>query len=237
VVCRTKLALTVEPAVNDVVAVPEVVVVCAVVDIVVWLGTALPPVEVVTVRYVVPTLLLLSVAVTETLPDKLGTVTYAMNDPAVAVTVAGVVIMSCPFTWITIVEPAVNPLPRICTVLPTEAVVGLTESVGVVRLNDALAELPAASVTTTVFVAAAVIGIANVVRAETAPVPVVVAVARVTAAPLTVAVSVLDAAKPVPDTVIVAPFMPKVGVTAIVGVILIEPCTDRPVFESVRVSR
>jgi len=70
-----KLALTVEPAVKVVDAVPEGVVVCAVLVIVDWLGTPVPVVPP-TVRVAVPTLLLLSVAVTVTFPDRpVGTVT------------------------------------------------------------------------------------------------------------------------------------------------------------------
>jgi len=64
-----KLALTVEPAVKVVVAVPWGVVVCAVLVIVVWFGTPVP-LDPPTVRVAVPTLLLLSVAVTVTFPDK-----------------------------------------------------------------------------------------------------------------------------------------------------------------------
>lgn len=97
--CRTKLALTVDPAAKVVVAVPEGVVVCAVLVMVVWLGTAVPPACVETSKYAVPTLLLVSLAVTVTLPERpCGTVTYAMNAPPVAVMAAGVVVTSCPPT-------------------------------------------------------------------------------------------------------------------------------------------
>jgi len=96
VLCSMKPALTVEPAVNVVVAVPEVVVVCAVLVIVVWLGTPVP-LEVV-VKVAVPTLLLLSVAVTVTSPDKpAGIVMYVMNEPPVfAASAAGTVVT----TWL-----------------------------------------------------------------------------------------------------------------------------------------
>jgi len=69
-----KLALTVEPAVKVVVAVPEGVVVWAVLVMVVWFGTPVP-VDEPTIRYAVPTLLLVSIAVNVTFPDRpVGTV-------------------------------------------------------------------------------------------------------------------------------------------------------------------
>jgi len=94
-----KPALTVEPAANVVAAVPEAVVVCAVLDIVVWLGVPVPDVPL-TVRVAVPTLLLLSVAVTGISPDKpVGKVTYVMKSPApFVVSAAGTVVETCPFT-------------------------------------------------------------------------------------------------------------------------------------------
>ncbi len=66
------------------------------------------------------------------------------------------------------------------------------------------------------FVGVAVSGILNV-AAEIAPAAVVVVALKVTATPLTVAVIALDAAKPVPETVMVWPLLPTVGVTVIDG--------------------
>lgn len=194
-VCRTNPALTVDvPAVNVVVAVPVDVVVCAVVVIVVWFGTefvVVPPTD----RIAVPTLLLLSVAVTVTLPDRpVGTVMYPMNEPVVATKFVGVVATITLFIWTTIAEPTVYPLPMICTVLPVCAEVGETVSVGAVRVNVALAAFPDASVIVSVFVAVAVIGIVNC--AANPPVEFVAVVFKVTAAPLTFAVIALVAAKP-----------------------------------------
>jgi hypothetical protein len=120
-------------------------------------------------------------------------------------------------------------------VLPAPADVGFTVSVGTVSVNVALATFPAASVTVTVFVAVAVIGTANV--GEIAPAPLVVVALKVIAAPLKVAVTVLDAAKPVPAIVTVVPLMPNAGVRVIAGCTVMAFWTDRPVFPSVNVSR
>lgn len=171
---------------NVVVAVPDGVVVWAVVVIVAWIGTSVLPLPPVTSRVAVPTLLLVSVAVIVTSPERpCGTVTYAMNAPPGAVRAAGVVVTICPPTWTTMLAAAVYPLPRSCTVFPTAAVAGDKVSVGVVSVMVALAELPAASVIVSVFVAVAVIGRLNVAAgaAEIPPVPVVVVepAAKVTA--------------------------------------------------------
>ena len=67
--------------------------------------------------------------------------------------------------------------------------------------------------------------------------PVVVVALKVTATPLTAAVIALDAAKPVPETVMVWPLLPTVGVRVIDGPTVIVCIALRPVFESIRVSR
>lgn len=159
------------------------------------------------------------------------------SPPAFAASDAGTVVTTCPFTWTTIGELGVNALPMTCTVLPAAAVDGLTWITGVATVKVALAEFPAASVIVSVFVALAVTGIVKVVAAWIAPVAFVVVVLRTTAAPLTFAVIALDAANPVPDTVISVPLLPVVGVTAIAGPTVIAFWTDRPVFKSCKVSR
>jgi hypothetical protein len=183
-------------------------------------------------------LLLLSVATTVTFPDSpAGTTMYPMNaPPAFAARFAGTATIICPAIWMTIGELAAKPLPMTCTVLPIAAVVGTKLIVGTVKVNVALAALLAASVIVSVLVAVAVIGIVNV-AAEIAPAEVVVAALRTTATPLTFAVIALDAANPVPDTAIVVPLLPVVGVRAIVGPTVIADWTLKPVFESVRVIR
>lgn len=236
--CSMKPALTVEPEVKVVVAVPDGVVVCAVLVIVCWLGTPVP-VDPPTVRVAVPTLLLLSVAVTVTSPFRpVGTVTYVMNEPPVfASRFAGTVVTTCPSTWMTIGELGVKPLPMTCIVLPAPAVDGVIWTTGADTLNAALAVFPIASVIVSVFVASDVTGMVNVVAAAIAPVEVVVVVLRTTAAPFIFAVSALVAANPVPVTVTVVPLLPVVGETVIDGATEIVVCAVRPVFESVRVRR
>lgn len=160
-----------------------------------------------------------------------------MNEPpAFAVSAAGTVATTFPLIWITIGELATYPVPMICTVLPVLVVVGVKVITGIVRVNVALATFPAASVMVKLLVGVAVSGIANV-AAEIAPAPVVVVALKVTATPLTLAVIALDAAKPVPDTVIVAPLLPVVGVIVIAGPTVIAVWALRPVFESIKVSR
>lgn len=73
--CSTNPALTDEPDVNVVVCVPWSVVVCAVLDIVVWFGTP-EPLDPLTSYVCVAMLLFPSVAVMLTFPDRpLGMVT------------------------------------------------------------------------------------------------------------------------------------------------------------------
>lgn len=74
VLCRTKLTLTVDPDVKVVVGCPAAFCVCALLDIAAWLTTnPVPPVVIAMIA--VPTLLLLSVAVTVTLPERpVGTI-------------------------------------------------------------------------------------------------------------------------------------------------------------------
>lgn len=67
--CRTKLTLTVDPDVKVVDGCPAAFCVCALLDIAAWL-TMIPADPVLTVRTSVPTLLLLSVAVTLTSPER-----------------------------------------------------------------------------------------------------------------------------------------------------------------------
>jgi hypothetical protein len=235
VVCRTNPALTVDvPAVNVVVAVPDGVVVCAVVVIVLWFGTAFEPVLMPAITKVaVPMLLLLSVAVT--VEFTLGAWTYAMNEPpAFAYTVAGTVVTTVPPTWITIAEPAANPSPMIWTVVPAWAATGSVR-VGAVTAKVAVAVLLAASVIVNVLVATEVTGTVN--DAAIPPVELVLVMFRVTATPLTFAVSALVGANPDPATVIVVPLLAVVGKTTIDGVTWIADWTVKPVFESVRVSR
>jgi len=140
------------------------------------------------------------------------------SPPAFAVSDVGTVVTTCPFTWTTIGELGVNPLPMTCTVLPAPAVAGTTWTTGDGTANVLLAELPAASVIVSVLFAIAVTGIVNEVVIPPVAVEVVVPDAKATAAPLTVAVIVLDAANPVPVTVIVVPLLPVVGVRVIDGV-------------------
>lgn len=187
-------------------------------------------------KYCVAMLLLESAAVTVTLPVRpVGTAKYPMNAPPAAVSGAGVVVTICPPTCRTI-EPAVNPLPRICMVLPTAASDLSNVIVGNVRVNVALAVFPAESVITSVFVAVAVIGTTNV--GVIPPVPVMAVELRVIACPLNVAETVAGvAAKPVPVTAIVVPLMAVVGAIAIVGCTVIAVWTDRPVFASCKVSK
>jgi len=156
--------------------------------------------------------------------------------PAFAVSAAGTVATTFKFIRMTIGEFATNPVPMICTVLPVLVVLGVKVITGIVRVNVALATFPAASVMVKLLVGVAVSGILNV-AAEIAPVPVVVVALNVTATPLTLAVIALDAAKPVPDTVIVAPLLPVVGVMVIDGPTVIVCMALRPVLESIRVSR
>lgn len=121
--------------------------------------------------------------------------------------------------------------------LPTAPEVELNWIVGVVMVNVALAVFPAASVNTTVFVATAVSGTLNVVaNAPNASVVQVVA-GSVIAWPLNVAVTLLDAAKPVPATATVVPLAANVGVSVTLGSTVIAACAFRPVFESINVSR
>jgi hypothetical protein len=115
-------------------------------------------------------------------------------------------------------------------------VVGVKVITGIVRVKVALATFPEASVIVKLFVGVAVSGIANV-AAEIAPAPVVVVALKVTATPLTRAVIALDAAKPVPETVMICPLLPTVGVRVIDGPTVIVWIALRPVFESMRVSR
>ena len=206
--------------------------------IVAWLGIAELPCPAPTAKIAVPTLLLLSIAVTVTLPAKPpGTDMYAMNEPvALDVRAAGTVVTIIPPTWITIGELAVKSLPIICTVVPIAAVFGVSIIVGVVKVNVAIAVFPAASVIVKLFVASAVSGIVNV-AAEIAPEAVVVAALRATTWPLILAVIALDAANPVADALSVVPFAPEVGVIVIAGVTVIADWTSRPVPKSVTVSR
>ena len=122
--------------------------------------------------------------------------------PAFALRIAGTVARMPPLIWMNIAEFAPNPVPMICTVLPVLAEVGVKVIAGSVRVNVAFAAFPAASVMVNVFVGVAVSGILNV-AAEIAPAAVVVAALKVTATPLTFAVSALNAANPVPETVMV----------------------------------
>lgn len=160
-----------------------------------------------------------------------------MNEPpAFAVSAAGTVATTFPLIWITIGELATYPVPMICTVLPVLVVVGVKVITGIVNVNVALATFPEASVMVKLFVGVAVSGILNV-AAEIAPAPVVVVALKVTATPLTAAVIALDAAKPVPETVMVWPLLPTVGVRVIDGPTVIVCIALRPVLESIRVSR
>lgn len=189
--------------------------------IVVWLGIAVLP-DAPTVNIAVPMLLLLSIAVTVTLPDRpLGTDMYAMNEPvALAVRAAGTVATIIPPTWTTMGELAVKSFPMICTVVPIAAVFGVSIIVGVVKTNVALAMFAEASVIVRLFVARAVSGIVKVAEVI-APEAVVVAALRATTCPLIFAVIALDAANPVAETLSVVPFAPEVGEMAIVGVTVI----------------
>jgi len=231
-----KLTFTVDPDVKVVVTCPAPLSVCALLDNVDWL-TMNPPVPVVIVRYAVATLLLVSVAVSVTFPDMpAGTEMYPMNDPSdPAARDAGTGMTICPLNWTIIGELALNPLPIIWTVPPALAVVGVKMTNGIVRVNDAFAEFPAASVIVNVFVAVAVSGIANV--AESAPAELVVVTLKVTAWPLTFAVTALKAANPFPVTAIVVPLLPEVGDTVMAGPTVIAAWTIRFVFASVTVSR
>lgn len=132
--------------------------------IVVWLGIAVLPDPAPTVKIAVPTLLLLSIAVTVTLPDKPpGTEMYAINEPpALDTTDAGTVVTIIPPTWTTMGELAEKSLPMICTVVPIAAVSGVSIIVGVFKVNIALAMFDAASVIVRLFVASAVSGIVKV---------------------------------------------------------------------------
>lgn len=126
-----------------------------------------------------------------------------MNEPPLfALRIAGTVGIMPPLIWMNIAELDANPVPMICTVPPVLAVVGVKVIAGSVRVNVAFAAFPAASVMVNVFVWVAVSGIVNV-AAEIPPAPVVVVALKVTATPLTCAVIALDAANPVPETVMV----------------------------------
>lgn len=102
-------------------------------------------------------------------------------------------------------------------------------------MNVAVAAFPDASVIDSVFVTTAVTGTVN--DAAIPPVELEVVMFRLSATPLTFAVSVLVGAKPDPTTVIGVPLLAVVGATTMLGVTWIADCTVRPVFESVRVSR
>lgn len=233
--CRMKLTLTDDPEVKVVAGIPAPFSVCALLAIAAVLrvnGVVTP-----TDRYAVPTLLLVSAAVTVTFPlTPAGTVRYPMNDPSeAAASVAGTGRTICPPIMKTIGELTLNPVPMTCTVLPTLTLAGVKVIVGMTKVNDAVATFPDASVTVKVFVAAAVSGIANV--AESPPVLLVVDELKVIAAPLTFAVTALSAANPVAVAVMVVPLLPVLGVTSIDGPTVIAVWTIRPVFESVMVSR
>lgn len=122
--------------------------------------------------------------------------------PAFALRIAGTVGTIPPLIWMNIAELAANPEPMICTVPPVLDVVGVNIICGSVRVNVAFAAFPDASVIVNVFVWVAVSGIANV-AAEIPPAADVVAALKVTATPLTFAVIALDAANPVPETVMI----------------------------------
>jgi len=124
---------------------------------------------------------------------------------ALAVTLAGAVVTSIPPIWMIIGEFAVNPLPIICTVEPTEPAVGVRVIVGATIANVAVAVLPNVSVTVTVFpVAFAVSGTLNV--AETVPpVPVVPADSGIKTLLTVTLKAVPTAPKPVPEMVTAEP--------------------------------
>lgn len=147
-----------------------------------------------------------------------------MNDPPVAVTVAGEVVTTTPPIRTTICEPATYPLPISCTVDPTVPLVGVAISVGLVNVKVAVAVLPAVSVRTTVLLAVAVTGTEKDDAADP-PAPVVPA-AEVIATPLTVTVNAVPAVpKPVPAMLIVDPLrIPVVGVNVIAEVTVNVSC-------------
>jgi len=139
-----------------------------------------------------------------------------MNDPPVAVTVAGEVVTTIPPIRTTICEPATYPLPMSCTVDPAVPLAGVAISVGLVNAKVFVAVLPETSVTTTVLLAVAVTGTEKAV--VTVPPAPVVPAAAVIATPLTVTVNAVPAvAKPLPAMLTVDPLSIQV-----VGVKVIE---------------
>jgi len=144
-----------------------------------------------------------------------------MNCPPGAVIEVGTVLTGVPPIWMIMEEPAVNPLPRSCTVDRAAPDVGVRIIVGVVNAKVAVAVLPAASVTTTVVVGVAVSGTMKLV-ATVPPAPVVPA-AAVIAAPLTVTVKAVPAvAKPVPAMLAVDPLSPVVCAKVIAAAMVID---------------
>lgn len=149
-----------------------------------------------------------------------GMVMYARNDGP-AIVVGDVVTTTVP-TWMNIVEPAANPLPSSCTVVPATPEVGVAIIVGLAAVNVAVALFPWASTTMTVFVADAVAGIVIVTPPGNEPTPVVVvtAVAELySTTPLKVTLKLLVTAKPVPATPTTVPLIAVVGVKVAFGTI------------------
>jgi len=147
--------------------------------------------------------------------------TNAMKLPVLVETVVGFVASVTPSNEMKIWFPVITkkPVPVTWTAVPAGPLVTLRLAMlGVPTVMVDVAELPAASVITSVLApAATVTGMKNVGLAVPAG-AVVAPPVRVTATPLRVAVNALDAAKPVAVMVIAVPFsMPAVGAVVIFG--------------------